>query len=68
LHGRTTDSQGNHRNTVIRRFSSFAQAARENADSRIYLGIHWSFDADECIAAGNDVADYAFDYLLRPAP
>ena len=68
LHGRTADSGGNHRNTAIRHFSSFAQAARENADSRIYLGIHWVFDADGGIAVGNNIADYAFDNLLRPAP
>jgi hypothetical protein len=68
LHGGTTDSQGNPRRTVVRRFDSFSQAARENADSRIYLGIHWIFDADEGIVVGSDVADYAFDNYLQPLP
>jgi hypothetical protein len=67
FNGRTTDSQGNVRPRVVRHFESFSQAARENADSRIYLGIHWIFDADEGIAIGNDIADYAFDHLLQPA-
>lgn len=65
LQGSSTDSDGNHRMTVIRQFSSFQQAARENADSRIYLGIHWSFDADAGIAVGEDIADYTFDNLLQ---
>jgi PAP2 superfamily len=68
LHGATTDSQGNHRRTAIRQFSSFSQAARENADSRIYLGIHWIFDADVGIAVGSAVADYAFQNHLQPVP
>ena len=68
LHGGATDSEGNHRRTVVRHFDSFSQAARENADSRIYLGIHWIFDADAGIAIGGAVADYAFDKYLQPLP
>lgn len=68
LNGRNTDSDGNHRQAVVRQFNSFSQAARENADSRIYLGIHWQFDADEGIAAGNAIADYAFGNYLEPVP
>jgi hypothetical protein len=68
LNGRNTDSDGDHRHAVVRRFDRFSDAARENADSRIYLGIHWSFDADEGIAIGNAVANYAFDKYLKPLP
>jgi len=68
LNGRNTDSDGNHRPCVMRQFTSFSQAARENARSRIYLGIHWQFDADEGVAAGNGVADYVFDHFLYPVP
>jgi hypothetical protein len=68
LNGRNTDSDGNHRPAVIRHFTSFSQAARENARSRIYLGIHWQFDADMGIAAGAAVADYVFDHFLGPVP
>ncbi|MEX2141785.1 MAG: phosphatase PAP2 family protein [Pirellulales bacterium] len=68
LNGRNRDSDGRHRRAIMRQFQSFSQAARENADSRIYLGIHWSFDADEGIAIGNAVADYAFHKYLQPLP
>lgn len=37
---------------VRRSFGSFTEAAQENARSRIYLGVHYQFDADSGIAAG----------------
>jgi hypothetical protein len=51
---------------VERRFSSLSQAEEENARSRIYLGIHWAFDATEGVKQGNRVADYVFKNLLQP--
>ncbi len=63
----TTDAQGHPRPNVKRHFTSFSQAARENADSRIYLGIHWKFDADAGIVMGNSIADFTIDNYLRPA-
>jgi vanadium-dependent haloperoxidase-like protein len=50
-----------------RHYESFSQAAAENAASRIFLGIHWRFDAVEGISAGNRIADYAYDHMLRPS-
>jgi hypothetical protein len=41
-----------------RNFTTFSQAEWENAVSRIYLGIHWIFDATDGIAIGNQVADW----------
>ncbi len=49
-----------------RHFDSFSQAAAENAASRIFLGIHWRFDATEGVSAGNRIADYNFDHVMRP--
>ena len=51
---------------VERRFSSLSQAEEENARSRIYLGIHWAFDATEGVKQGNRVANYVFKNLLQP--
>jgi hypothetical protein len=51
---------------VERSYSSLSQAEEENARSRIYLGIHWSFDATEGVKQGNRVADYVFKNMLRP--
>lgn len=65
LNGKTTDWAGNHRHTVVRRFERFSDAARQNAQSRIYLGIHWQFDATAGIDQGSAIADHAFDNLLR---
>ncbi|OJF13354.1 phosphatase PAP2 family protein [Couchioplanes caeruleus] len=39
-----------------RRFTSFSQAAEENAQSRVYLGVHYSWDARDGLKLGDDVA------------
>ncbi len=51
---------------VTRDFTSFSQAAEENGQSRIYLGIHWSFDKTAGIAMGNQIGDYVFQNYLQP--
>ena len=53
---------------VVRRFASFAQAEQENADSRVWLGVHWRFDVDAGTKLGRRVADHVFDNVLRPRP
>ncbi len=49
-----------------RHYVSFSQASAENAASRVFLGIHWRFDATEGVSAGNRIADLVFDTRLRP--
>jgi hypothetical protein len=66
FNGVTKDNGGITRPVVERRFSSLSQAEEENGRSRIYLGIHWSFDATEGVKQGNRVADYVFKNMLRP--
>ena len=70
MNGVTTDWAGNVRPLAPRSFTSFSQAARENADSRIYLGIHWQFDADQGLMQGTKVADWVFAHFAthRPHP
>jgi hypothetical protein len=58
--------QNHVRDELPRTYESFSQAAAENAASRIFLGIHWRFDAIQGISAGDRIADYTFDNLLRP--
>lgn len=65
LNGSTRDSQGNVRPLRPRSYDSLSQAEEENGQSRIYLGIHWSFDKVEGIKMGNKVADYVFDNAFR---
>ncbi len=67
FNGVTTDQNGNVRPVVTRSFDSFSQAAEENGQSRIYLGIHWSFDKDQGIKLGTSIADYVFANFLRPS-
>lgn len=64
--GVTTDEKGIVRPRIPRSFSTLSQAAQENADSRIYLGIHWNFDATAGIDMGNQVAEYVYANALRP--
>jgi hypothetical protein len=59
--GATLDHQGNVRPLLPRSFASFSEAEEENGQSRIYLGIHWTFDKTEGIAQGRAVADYVFE-------
>jgi hypothetical protein len=47
-------------------YSSFSQAAGENALSRIFLGIHYTFDAYAAIHSGNQIADYVYTHALIP--
>jgi hypothetical protein len=65
LNGETLDNQGNPRPLLPRTFSSLSQAEEENGQSRIYLGIHWSFDKTEGIAQGRRVASYIFANAFR---
>jgi membrane-associated phospholipid phosphatase len=65
LNGETADNQGVIRPLIPRTFTSLSQAEEENGQSRIYLGIHWSFDKTAGIAQGRKVADYVFDNALR---
>jgi hypothetical protein len=49
-----------------RSYDSFSQASGENALSRIYLGIHFHFDATAGIQCGDQIADYIFEHSLLP--
>ena len=63
--GITRDNSGNTRIVHPRSFKTLSQAEEENGQSRIYLGIHWSFDKAEGITQGQQIADYVYDKLFR---
>jgi hypothetical protein len=65
FNGVTRDQNGVVRPVVTRSFQSFSQAAEENGQSRIYLGIHWRFDKVQGIHQGRQIADYIFEHALR---
>ncbi len=49
-----------------RHYDSLSEAEEENGQSRIYLGIHWSFDKTEGIAQGRKVARYVAANAFLP--
>ena len=51
---------------VTRSFDGFWDAAQEAGVSRIYGGIHWSFDNEAGLQAGRSVGEFIADNLLRP--
>ncbi|MCC6744793.1 MAG: vanadium-dependent haloperoxidase [Acidobacteria bacterium] len=66
LNGETLDNEGVVRPLKPRTFNTLSQAEIENGQSRIYLGIHWSFDASGGITQGHQVADYLFTRVYQP--
>jgi len=64
--GVTRDNSGNVRPRRPRSFATLSAAEEENGQSRIYLGIHWSFDKTEGLTQGERVADYVFDRIFVP--
>lgn len=63
--GTTRDIHGNLRPLWVRQFKNFSEAEEENGQSRIYLGIHWSFDKTAGIDQGRKVANYIYNHTFR---
>jgi membrane-associated phospholipid phosphatase len=66
LNGSTLDNRGVPRPLFPRTFATLSQAEEENAQSRIYLGIHWSFDKTAGIAQGRSIADEIVSKVALP--
>jgi hypothetical protein len=52
---------------AARSYTSLSQMAAESAASRLYGGIHWSFDNNVGLTAGAAVGQYVMAHFLRPA-
>ena len=59
-------SDGKKRPVVTRTYNNLEDATYENAFSRIYLGIHWPFDATEGMINGKTIAKEVYSGILRP--
>jgi hypothetical protein len=66
FNGVTKGNDGNVRPRIARSFYRLSVAEEENGQSRIYLGIHWSYDKTEGIAQGRRIADYVFKNAFTP--
>src|SRR5205085_7566932 len=51
-----------------RSFASFSQAAQEGADSRIFAGIHYDFDATDGLLLGQTDQGFIDTHELLPVP
>ena len=51
---------------ITRSFTSFSQAAQENADSRVYAGIHFHTACQDGIKQGEQIGRRAFAQYLQP--
>lgn len=49
-------------------FSSFSEAAQENADSRVYIGFHFRHAAEAGLQRGQKVGRWVAQELLQPVP
>jgi hypothetical protein len=50
---------------ITRSFGSFSQAAQENADSRVYAGVHFRSACQDGIRLGDQIGRRAFDHYLQ---
>jgi hypothetical protein len=50
-----------------RKFTSFSQAAEENADSRVRAGLHFRFATVEGLKLGRQIGNWAVSNMLAPA-
>lgn len=51
---------------ITRSFTSFSQAARESADSRVYAGIHFRSACEDGLALGRKVGERVAKIYLQP--
>jgi hypothetical protein len=50
---------------LTRSFTSFSQAAAENGESRIYVGIHFRSAVEDGIQQGKNIGRFVFQHALR---
>jgi membrane-associated phospholipid phosphatase len=65
--GLNRDADGKIRPLLPLHFASLSEAESRNAESRIYLGVHWQFDEDQGTIEGNHVADWVWSHAFQPA-
>ena len=64
--GLNKDASGVTRPNRPLNFNNFTDAEYQNAESRVYLGVHWQYDADQGVIEGHKVADWVWDHAFTP--
>ena len=64
--GMNLDVSGKVRPLRPMKYDTFTEAEYDNAESRIYIGVHWQFDADLGVSEGHKVADWVWDHAFQP--
>nr|WP_168528769.1 vanadium-dependent haloperoxidase [Streptomyces sp. RPA4-2]QIY63335.1 vanadium-dependent haloperoxidase [Streptomyces sp. RPA4-2] len=59
-------SEDPHTIEAYRRMANFSQVAEEGKLSRLWLGVHYRWDAEDGNVIGTNVGDYVFDNALLP--
>jgi PAP2 superfamily len=51
---------------LARAYGSFSEAAEENADSRVYAGVHFRYSTAEGLTLGEQIGRFIVKHALRP--
>jgi hypothetical protein len=51
---------------LMRAFSYFSEAAQENADSRVYAGVHFQSGTTDGLTLGQQIGQFIVSHALRP--
>ncbi|GAT66435.1 phosphoesterase [Planomonospora sphaerica] len=62
----TVTTEDPHAPVRSKTFTSFRQAAQENADSRVYLGVHYPWDSTDGLELGRRIAADVYASKLTP--
>jgi hypothetical protein len=64
--GETKDDAHLVRPCLVQKFDTLSQMTAQCAASRIFNGVHWSFDGSEGAKMGEAIADYIFENKITP--
>jgi hypothetical protein len=64
--GETKDDANLIRPCLVQRFDTLSQMTAQCAASRIFNGVHWSFDGSVGAKMGENIADYIFENSITP--